>query len=301
MARKQIAKHSGRTNVKAYQEFSFVGKPRIQTTALRLPHKTHTPQRILVSYVGDIGDPNAPPEMLDIIVDTVRDVRRHTYILLTSNIENMYVRLENRPDVADYRNLVVAFSVRTQKDVERAQLIGKLNVRNTALYIKPIMEPLRLPLSLLKTPSLRFVELAGLAMGGSTVIGSKADTEQLVDALQQCQAAGVPSWISQYGTQVLLESPVRFPTQWLSITGRRLPVYPVYGSQFSEQQLQSAKLIGDDTVDAVAVVSTGHQWWLAPRIEHTESGQITHRIPSAVATRLLPVVDGKTYKAKQEV
>jgi len=203
-ARRMANRQRGRNGYDADAPFT----PTFHPDRLGEPEKWRRPQRVAVSFMGDIA--LAPIHWLDAVVRAMRSAQRHTFLLLTKRPKLLAAYLAIRNPLP--HNVWLGVSVEDQRAADD-RIPGLLKCLAAVRWLS--VEPMLGPVDLLRNCD--WLQCARMKEGGTERSGFRPEIDWVVvggesgpgarpmhpdwvrSVRDQCQAAGVPWWFKQWG------------------------------------------------------------------------------------------------------
>ena len=190
----------------------------ITTLAHRIETPLHwrKPRRIFVNSMSDLFHPAVPFEFIDCVFETMYQVRRHTFQILTKRAERMAEYFQRKPSYAvvwPLPNVWLGTTCENQEEYDRRWpiLCYKVPAAMTFLSLEPLLGPIDLRLMTLQKLA------SGLGMDqakrmdpqkanpGLVICGPETgprrrpcDPSWIRGIVEQCAAASVPCFVKAY-------------------------------------------------------------------------------------------------------
>lgn len=165
---------------------------RLWPNRLSVPASWKKPRRVFVNSMSDLFHEDVPDRLLAQVFQTMLDVPRHSFQLLTKRAERLADWHRDHPEFWYASNIWIGVSVEDRKfGVPRVDHLRKVAAAVRFLSIEPLLEDVG---------SLDLRGMDWVIVGGESGPGARPMREEWVRGVQaQCQAAGVAFFFKQWG------------------------------------------------------------------------------------------------------
>ena len=197
------AKRFALSRLKNNPKYSNGFKVTCHEKELQTPYRWRKPRKVFVCSMADLFHEDVPYEFIDKIFETMIDLDKFTFQILTKRPHPM-VRWYDASRTAYFPdNVWAGVSVETQFYLSR-RLCGLKKVLAKTNFVS--LEPLLGPIDLQEKGWLQFLDW--VIVGGETGYGARPmKPEWAMDIRDQCVAAGVPFFFKRMSGEVAWENP----------------------------------------------------------------------------------------------
>ena len=160
----------------------------VHDSALELPFRWKTPQRIFVNSMSDLFHKDVPVAFIRRVFDVMIRANWHQYQILTKRSERL---LELAPSLPWRSHIWMGVSVETQKYTYRIDQLRQTGAHVRFLSLEPLLGPLL---------DLDLEGIHWVIVGGESGPGARPmNPAWVADIQNQCQKAEVPFFFKQWG------------------------------------------------------------------------------------------------------